>query len=304
MWPLLLLQAALATGITHEEVPCPLDGAPVRRFHKISANSNGGYDSDLVSYSTLGQFRTHAISTCPVDLYSVYGDDIAQALSEEQRATVEAGLTKARASLVDPDNPEIWERYLIAAQVYTSLGRDPLEVAQIYVEGSWTVRDAAVGVYVGGLNGPQAAKMILSAGEGELLKPLSAENRKTVLYSMARVAHRAGYGDQRKRYLDQFLAVDGITTLERDSAARFSRLAREVEPALQDQAIAAYRRGLESKALDLLERAHATYMLADLLRRRGQYAEALERYQEVVGIEGTPAGMLDMARFFVEELKG
>ena len=74
MITLLFIQAALATGITYDEVPCPLGGAPARRFHKVAANRAGGYDSDLVAYSTKGQFRTHAISTCPDSLYSVYGD--------------------------------------------------------------------------------------------------------------------------------------------------------------------------------------------------------------------------------------
>ena len=77
-------------------------------------------------------------------------------------------LSKVKKTLVDPDNPEVWERYVIAAHVYEALGRDDLDIAQIYLEASWTARDAAVGVYKGGINGPVAAKQILTVGATEL----------------------------------------------------------------------------------------------------------------------------------------
>jgi len=301
MLSLLLLQTALATGITFDEVACPLGGAPARRFHKIAANRLGGFDSDLVSYSTKGQFRTHAISTCPDSLYSVYGDHIEREVTEAERPAVEQALAKAKASLKDPEEPEVWERYVLAAHVYEALGRGHLDLAQIYIEGSWTARDAAVGVYVGGLNGPEAAKKILETGQAELAKPLTDSNRKTVLYSLARVAHRAGEHAHREVYLDRFAKLSP-TPDEASAMKRFRYLAQEVEPALQDMAISHLRAGLEQRDLQPIQVAHATYMLADLLRRRMEPKEALVYYRAVLEYKSLPPDIRQMATFFVKEL--
>ena len=301
MIALLLLHTALATGVRFEEVPCPLGGAPARRFHKVSANKLGGYDSDLASYSTKGQFRTHAISTCPDSLYSVYGEHIGRPVSEEERPAVEAALATVRRGLENPDDPPVWERYVLAAHVYQALGRDPIDVARVYLEASWTARDAAVGVYVGGLDGPTAAKKILTAGDAELAKPLTEANRKTVLYSLARVAHRAGENTRRDSYLQRFKAL-GPTAPERQAMALFLLHAREVEPAMQNMAISLLREGLERTDREPLQIAEATYLLADLLRRRDQPEEALRHYKAVVAMGSVRPQIRDMAHFFVGEL--
>jgi len=300
---LLLVQAALATGITFDEVACPLGGASARRFHKIAANRHGGYDSDLVSYSTKGQFRTHAISTCPDSLYSVYGDHIEREITDAERPAVEAALARVRKTLQDPSNPEVWERYVIAAHVYEALGRDSLDLAQIYLEGSWVARDAAVGVYVGGLDGPEAAAKILAVGATELAKPLPDDKRKTVLYSLARVAHRAGDAAQRRSYLEQFAALSP-TKEERAQMLRFEQLADQTEPALQAMAMRYLREGLADPGRSAVQISHATYLLADLLRRTGEPAQALPLYKQVIEIGDTPAQIRQMAAFFVTGLGG
>jgi tetratricopeptide (TPR) repeat protein len=301
MLSLFLVHAALATGITFDEVPCPLGGAPARRFHKIAANRAAGYDSDLVSYSTKGQFRTHAISTCPDSLYSVYGDHLERPVTDVERPAVEAALAKVRKTLVDPDNPEVWERYVIAAHVYEALGHDSLDIAQVYIEASWVARDEAVGVYVGGLNGPKAAQQVLTMGAAELAKPLPEDKRRTVLYSLARVSHRAGYPDHRRSYLKQFAAL-GPSAEEATQAARFETIAEEIEPALQAMAIEYLRAGLQTPDRSPMQSAQASYMLADLLRRTGHSTEALPLYQQVVKSDSTPKDILVMASFFVAEL--
>ena len=302
MITLLFIQAALATGITYDEVPCPLGGAPARRFHKVAANRAGGYDSDLVAYSTKGQFRTHAISTCPDNLYSVYGDHIERAVTEDERPAVEAALSKVKKTLIDPDNPEVWERYVIAAHVYEALGRDSLDIAQIYLEASWTARDAAVGVYVGGLNGPAAAKSILAVGATELAKPLTDDKRKIVLYSLARVAHRAGDGPQRRAYLKKFAELSPSAE-ERTAMTRFTELADTTEPALQAMAIEHLRAGLSKPGRTQMQISHASYLLADLIRRTGgKSSEALTLYKAVTANTSTPPDIRRMAEFFVTEL--
>ena len=302
MITLLFIQAALATGITYDEVPCPLGGAPARRFHKVAANRAGGYDSDLVAYSTKGQFRTHAISTCPDSLYSVYGDHIEREVTEEERPAVEAALSKVKKTLADPDNPAVWERYVIAAHVYEALGRDDLDIAQIYLEASWTARDAAVGVYKGGINGPVAAKQILTIGATELAKPLTDANRKTVLYALAHVAHRAGESTQRRSYLKQFSALS-LSPEEAKAVKRFTELADKTEPALQAMAIQYLRAGLAKPGRSQMQISHASYLLADLIRRTGgQASEALNLYKAVTANTATPPDIRRMAEFFVTEL--
>ena len=301
MIALLLVHAALATGIRFDEVPCPLGGTPARRFHKISANKLGGYDSDLASYSSKGQFRNYAIVTCPDSLYSVYGEHISRPVTDTERPAVEAALAKVRSGLKDPKNPAIWDRYVLAAHVYEALGRDPIDLAKLYVEGSWTARDVSVGVYKSGINGPQAAKIILTAGKMELNKPLTDAKRKTVLYSLARVAHRAGENALRDEYLKKFGEMNP-TEAEKKQSAIFQLHATEIEPDLQDMAIAHLREGLETKGRNPMQVAHATYMLADLLRRRDLPDKALPLYKRVVAMGTVPPEIRDMARFFVAEL--
>ena len=75
-WILMTLGVALATGVTHEEVACPYGEGKVRRYHKVSSNNLGGYDSDLARYSTRAQFREFAVSTCPSNYFSVLGKDL------------------------------------------------------------------------------------------------------------------------------------------------------------------------------------------------------------------------------------
>ena len=79
---LLLPPSALATKVSYRLQPCPLDGAPAKVYSHVSANSNGGYDSDLCSYSTQGQWREYAIATCPQDLYTLLGADFSQVHDE------------------------------------------------------------------------------------------------------------------------------------------------------------------------------------------------------------------------------
>lgn len=301
---LLLSPPAGATQVAFTDGPCPVDPDDVVRvYEKLSANTHGGFDSDGANYSSKGQFRTYAVATCARTLFSLYGGDMGMSLTEGDKARLLGALVAARAALDDPANPTVWERYAIAAAMYEQLGRGQLFLADLWIEASWTARDEAVGVFVG-LRGPQAARETLRLGEAELKKDLPQAARKTLIYNLARVAHRGGYSAERDRWLAEFEALSPHSADEVAALARFRDIAGRVEPALQDRAITHLRAGLAQRELAPETRARSAYLLADLLRRRGQPDEALGLYNTVLSEERAPRELRELALFLVGELRG
>ncbi len=304
--PLLtLLSVASATQIRFHDQPCPIDADDVVRiYEQVSANTHGGYDSDGATYSTEGQFREYAVATCSGSLFSLYGGDMSMELDDASRKRLGKVLSAARAELVDPAAPTVWERYELAGAMYEALGRGPLFLAELYLEASWTARDEAVGVYVA-LRGPADARQTLAMGEQELKRTdLTDAQRHTLTYNMARVAERGGFTAERDAWLDRFAALGGLSSAEQAALDRFRTAAGQVEPALQDKAIAAYRAALADDALQGEQRLRATYLLADLLRRRGQLDDAMAQLQVVLSDDRTPRELREMALFLARELSG
>lgn len=300
----LLLAPARATQVSFTDQPCPIDPTDVVRvYEQVSANTHGGFDSDGASYSSKGQFRAYAVATCARSLFSLYGGDMGLALTEGDRAKLTAALVQARATLLAPTEPTVWERYAIAARLYQELGRGPLFLADLWLEASWTARDEAVGVYLG-LRGPQAAREALRLGEAELKKELEPAARKTLTYNMARVAHRGGYLAERDAWLERFAALTPHSDKEQAALDRFRQVTTQVEPALQDKAIEQLRLGLQARELPIETRLRSTYLLADLLRRRGQPDEALGLYNVVLSDDRAPRELRELALFLVGELAG
>ena len=301
---LLLASPARATQVAFADGPCPVDPDDVVRvYEKLSANTHGGFDSDGANYSTKGQFRAYAVATCARSLFSLYGGDMGMTLTDGDKARLLAALVAARAALPDPANPTVWERYAIAAAMYEELGRGDLFLADLWIEASWTARDEAVGVFMG-LRGPQAARETLRLGEQELQKELAASARKTLVYNLARVAHRGGYGAERDRWLAEFEALTPHSAEETAALARFREIASKTEPALQDKAIERLRAGLTQRELPAETRMRSTYLLADLLRRRGQPEQALGLYNAVLSDDKAPRELRELALFLVGELRG
>ena len=96
-WILMTLGVALATGVTHEEVACPYGEGKVRRYHKVSSNNLGGYDSDLARYSTRAQFREFAVSTCPSNYFSVLGKDLDLVVPAEKSPDIDRAIAESRS---------------------------------------------------------------------------------------------------------------------------------------------------------------------------------------------------------------
>jgi tetratricopeptide (TPR) repeat protein len=291
---LLWIATALATDLTVRQAPCPYGTGLVKIYDLRSANNNGGYDSDLARYATEGQFRTHAMSTCPDTMFSLYGEDMDDTIDPNKTAAIEAALAKVLATIPDRASPAVWDRYAIGAAMYRALGEPPEIVGDVYLEASWTARDEAVGVYVG-LEGPKHADEELKKGQA-MLATVDGASKKTLLFNLARIAERAGHREARDRYLDLF-AKEPLEARERQALERFQRATRDAEPRLQDLAIAEYRKALASGKLEGSSEARVQYLLADLLRRRGATSEAKALYAKVAARTDTPPELATMAGY-------
>lgn len=296
---LFLVGRAAAIQVEAREGPCPVGVGTVKVYEKLSANASGGYDSDLAPYSSGGQWRAYRLATCADNLLSLYGTDLL-ALVPADRDRVKAALPEAVRVVADPKAPTVWERYRVAAALYAALGRDDRFLGDLLLEASWTARDEAVGYYAG-LEGPIAARALLDAGWEELKKPLAAADRKKVLYNLARIAHRGGWGAERDGLLASFEAAGPMTGPERDAVARFRRIAHEIEPALQDEAITHFTAALRGD-VPYAEKVRLTYQLADLLRRRGRDREAAPLYFLVLNDRDAPEQLRSMAVFLAGPL--
>ena len=199
----LSILSSFATGIHTEMVPCPIGGEPTKLYLSVTTNELGGYDSDGAVYSSGTQFRKYAISTCPKNFVSLLGTDLLKAIPNEHHDNILERVQAALALCEDPQNPTTWERYLIAAEVYKVLNAPPGDMAQLYLQASWVVRDEIVGIHHD-LRGPKVADAVLDQGLSELKKDLTPQQRKLVRYNLARVAHRAGYPGVREQHLQNF----------------------------------------------------------------------------------------------------
>ena len=291
---MLLLSMALATQVTWRTEPCPLDGGPARVFDKVTANIHGGWDSDLATYSSEGQWREYALATCADNLYTVYGRDIGRALTPEQAKASRQRLAEIQAS-TDPEALQVWDRYLIAGEMYAIQGASPKALFELYMDASWTARDAAVGVYLG-LEGPEAARKLLDEGRAELERDLDPATLKVVLHNLARVAHRGGWPVERDHYLERFEQAGALTDREREVLDTF-RHANVVEARLQGLALAQADAALKGTLADPQARARMAYLRADLLRRLGRLDEAKEAFDAVQKDPNLQSDLVGVARF-------
>jgi hypothetical protein len=299
-----MLPSTHATQVRFEQHPCPVDAMDVVRvYEQLSTNTHGGYDSDLAQYASNGQFRTYAVATCAQTLFSLRGEDMTRPIPHEQLPALERALQASIQQLADPSEPQVWERYEIAAQMHQVLEAPALDIAELYLHASWTARDEVVGFHRG-LEGPAAVRYLLAQGPEELKRPLSVAQRRTVLYSLARVAHRGGYAEQREDYLRQFEQIAPLTGAERQTVDRFRHISSVTEPYYQDLAIAWLEKGLREADVSEADRIHATYLLADLFRRRGRAGESVALYQEVATHPDAPDLLRGMASSLLEEVGG
>ncbi|MAA78663.1 MAG: hypothetical protein CL916_05345 [Deltaproteobacteria bacterium] len=283
-----------------EEVECPLGKDYARVFSFSSQNQLGGYDSDLASYAKGEQFRTFAISTCYDNYFSLYGQDFDLTLTEEQQSRVQETITNLRSKLIDPKNPLVWERYEIAAEIYRNLNRPPHFIAQVYIEASWTVRDSFVGFHQG-LNGPKSAQEILDLGPKELQKTLSPDQKKILVFNLARVAQRAGYPKIRDMYLNKFESLSNLSDSDKKGLRYIRNIAIPKEQYYQEKARTELLQAVQNmQNLSDSEKYHTQYLLADLHRRLGDSTLARPLYEKVRA-QSQDERLVDMSDFFLTQ---
>lgn len=292
---------ASATQVTWQTGPCPVGKDTVRIFTKVSENRVGGWDADGASYAKEGQWRTHRVSTCAETLFSLYGEDIpGLQLDDATRARLLQALEAAKRELADADNPQVWERYRIAARLYAELGRSTLFMADLWLEASWTVRDHGVGYYEG-LTGPAVTRKLLDAGQTELAKGLPPSQEKSVRFNLARVAHRGGYSAERDAHLKAFEALGPVSPREAEAIARL-RQAAELEPFYQREALRWFLQASEDRKLTPPERARASYLVGELSRRLGDLDTARASFAAALQDDALDADLREMATTLAAEL--
>ncbi|MBO86330.1 MAG: hypothetical protein CL927_13310 [Deltaproteobacteria bacterium] len=281
--------------------PCPIGDDTVRVFSLVSENKVGGWDSDTAPYSADGQWRTHKIATCADNLFSLYSADIPTFQpSVALTGKLNGVLTQARRELADPESPQVWERYRIAARMYAEIGRSSWFMANLWLEASWTVRDSGVGYYEG-LNGPDVTMNLLNAGDAELIKGLPSAQEKAVRFNLARVAHRGGYALRRDAHLHAYKALGALTPREADAVRRLETAAK-LEPSYQTEALHFFEIAMEDPALTPVEQATARYLAGDLERRLGRPAAARPHFEKAVADPNLPQELAQMAGFLLQGL--
>ena len=288
LWP----STATATKLGVKEHPCPLGEGTVKVYSKIAANTHGGFDSDLATYASNGQFREYAISTCPQSLLSLFGRDMLATWSTEELAAMSQVLDNWRPTQSKEWGDQTTDRYLLAAEIYKALGRDAFFLANLYVEASWVARDQVVGVFLG-LEGPGAAIHMLNEGETALQKDMDSQQRKILLHNLSRIAHRAGLVEERNRYLDAFAQLD--LNDKEQSVLSEMRQGIELESQMQALAIEQLTTGLRIEGLDMTQKVQSTYLLADLLRRNMEYRKSFGLFAFIIAEEAAPESLRKMA---------
>lgn len=268
----LLISTSWATGIHSDEVPCPIGKDVARIFFVLASNEYGGYDSDGATYSSGMQYRNYEISTCSQNLYSALGSDMSKSWTDDEEKEILEIIAKTATDFQNPKLPETWERYEIAIEIYRWEGKSSRDLIDLYQKATWSIRDEAVGIHEG-LAGPVVADQVLEMGAKELNKQLTSEQRKMVLYNLARVAHRNARFDQRKQFISQFLALPDLTPSEKKAGQRFQELTEIIEPKYLEKTKVEIERHLKDNPND----GQMLYLLGDVHRRLGDI-KSCEKY--------------------------
>ena len=261
-----------ATGIHTESIKCPIGEDRAKTFFVLSENEYGGYDSDGATYSSGMQPRKYAIATCSKNLYSALNKDMEQTWTAEEEKEILAIIEQNKKNFAKAELPETWERYDIAIDIYRWQGKSHQFLAGLYMDAAWTIRDEAVGIHED-LRGPIVADQVLELGRKELQKNLNTEQRKMVLFNLARVAHRNARFDEREEFLTAFNQLSTLTEAERKAAKDFGYYTTELEP----QYLRKAQKELLSHIAENPNDGQALYLLGDIARRLGE-TESAQRF--------------------------
>jgi hypothetical protein len=231
----------------------------------------------------------------------MYGDELVSFQPEpELTQRLTRALDGARRELADPDNPQVWERYRIAAHMYAEIGRSSLFMGELWLEASWTVRDSGVGYYQG-LQGPETTRGLLERGDAELKKGLTTDQAKSVHFNLARVAHRGGYATDRDAHITAFKAAGPMTPREAKAVAQLEEAIR-LEPLYQQEALRHFRAAMVDPTLTTGEQARANYLVGELSRRLGDLDTARAHLAKAAEDAVLETRLVEAARFLSQEV--
>ena len=244
----------------------------VKIFVSTATNTRGGWDSDLAIYDSDAQFRNYQIATCTQSLFSMYGTDMVK-LTESEKELLSQWYPSYQQNLPSAKNILTWQRYNIAADVYRKLDYDSAFLAELYMNGSWTIRDDMVGVHR--IEGPSEMQKLLKEGDKELSKQLTLEQRKLVIYNLARVAHRFGDDALSLSYIQKFEDIPNLSDQEQHVVRQF-RQGIIWEKEMQQKAL------IEIGKIPK-EKKNLIHILweAEILRKQGRWEEALVLYKKL-----------------------
>jgi tetratricopeptide (TPR) repeat protein len=299
MWIFFLSQSIWAASFTMNEAPCPIGDDRVRIYDVVSDNQLGGFDSDLASYSSGEQARQYVISTCFSNFLSLYGKDMTRVIPEDKATEILSAIDAQKSTLQNPNEPKIWERYELAAISYGLLDENDLFLAKVYLDAMWSARDTVVG-YHPNLNGPIVIDQLLSQASVELAKSLTTEQRKTVLFNLARVAHRGGYSQQRDDFIQAFLNLPTLTETEKSAANEFINVTQIIEPYFQKKIIMHIEKALEQN-IETDDNSVLYYTIADLHRRKNNPNLALKYYQKVLEMNQSDEIIRELSNYFINK---
>ena len=205
----------------------------VRRYHKVN-NNLGGYDSDLAGTRRARSFE-FAVSVSN-NYFGVLGKDLDLVVPAEKSPDIDRAIAEVSVDLGRPRQ----SRGLGAIPDTAAESMRPWAETYGHRErlsaSIWTARDVAVGIYVGGLNGPERRRISRHRHEGIGEGP-QPEHQAPLLYNLARVAHQGGFVSIRNAHLDAFLSLSNLTPEERQGRPRMRHIATVIEPALQAKAV-------------------------------------------------------------------
>ena len=300
---LLWASMAFATQVEADMLPCAIGDEPTRVYRMLTKDSFGGWDSDGARYSLRGQWRSFAVATCPTNYLSLTSGDMREPLTEPEKEALAPLLAELADEVTDPEKLEVWDRWLIAARAYEALEREPWFVANVYLQAAWTVRDAAVGVYDGGLHGPSHVRAYLVAGEGELARTdITPEQRRVLQFNLVRMAHRGGFIKERNVLLKD-LRAQNLNAKETDALAALERAAI-LEPQILEKAAPFLKTVADDASRTDEQRLHAQYLLADIARRSGKLELAAVGFQAVHQQAKGDAAMQGLSAYLAAESRG
>jgi hypothetical protein len=277
-------------------------GAPTKVFVVLSEDQRGGWDADGAIWSNDAQTRDFALATCPDNLLTLLASDMREGLPEPAQAMLQPHLPKWAAEAGDPRALTVPQRYGLAIHAYKTLEADPWFLGRLLLQGGWSVRGQAVGVW-SGLDGPVAAKRIAEAGLAEIATGAPPERERVIRLNLARLALRSG---DPALHAQQIAALRARTDLSEAQRQQLDALAKApaAERPWQEGALSTFDALLRSVPATDPRRATARYLQGELQHRLGRPAEARVAWEAVRDEVGASEALRALARFRLDEASG